>query len=79
MLKIRLSVKGKKSQRSFRVVVIDGRRPRDSRSFLADLGFYNPHSKEIKIDKDNAKKWLKFGAQPTPTVQNLLKKHLPSL
>ena len=76
MVKIRLSLKGRKGQRSFRIIATDERRARDSGKFLEDLGFYNPLSKEIKLDKDNIKKWLNYGAQPTDTVRSLFKKHL---
>ena len=74
MLKIRLSLRGKRGQRSFRIVVIDSRKKRDSGSYVADLGFYNPHTKKTKIDREGIKKWLSCGAQPTLTVQNLFKR-----
>ena len=74
MLKIRLSLKGKKKQRSFWIVVIDARKKRDSGSYLARLGFYNPHTKESRIEMDKVEKWLSYGAKPTDIVQNLLNK-----
>ncbi|CAG8604951.1 7525_t:CDS:1, partial [Scutellospora calospora] len=49
---------------------------RDSGNYLEYLGFYNPRSKEIKLDKDNIKKRLSQGAQPTDTVRDLFKKYL---
>lgn len=73
MLKIRLSLRGKKGQHSFHVVVIDSRKKRDSGNYVADLGFYNPHTKEMKVNREEVKKWLDCGAQPTLTVQHLLK------
>ena len=76
MVKIRLSLKGKKGQRSFWIIAIDERNSRDSGNYLEYLGFYNPHSKEIKLDKENINKWLSHGAQPTDTVQDLFKKYL---
>ena len=60
MLKIRLSLKGKKNYRSFRLIVIDERKKRDSGNYLADLGFYNPRNKEIKLDKRYSLKNLKM-------------------
>ncbi|WNE40040.1 MAG: 30S ribosomal protein S16 [Mycoplasmataceae bacterium] len=75
MVKIRLSLKGRKGQRSFWIIAIDEREPRDSGNYLEYLGFYNPQSKEIKLEKEKINKWLACGAQPTDTVQNLLKKH----
>jgi small subunit ribosomal protein S16 len=56
MVKIRLSVKGRKGQRSFSIIAIDGRCARDSGNYLEYLGFFNPHSKEIKLNKDRIKK-----------------------
>lgn len=76
MVKIRLSLKGKKGQRSFWIVVIDERRKRESGNYLEHLGFYNPRSKEIKLEKDSIRKWLNQGAQPTDTVRELFKKYL---
>jgi small subunit ribosomal protein S16 len=80
MVKIRLSLRGRgqryKSQRSFWVIAIDSRRKRDSGAYLEYLGFYNPQSKAIKLDKENINKWLKCGAQPTDTVQELFNKYL---
>jgi len=76
VVKIRLSLKGKKGQRSFWIIAIDGRKARDSGNYLEYLGFYNPRSKEIKLVKDNIKKWLAQGAQPTDTVRDLFKKYL---
>ena len=76
MVKIRLSLKGKKGQRSFWIIAIDERRARDSGNYLEYLGFYNPRSKEIKLNKDSINKWLNHGAQPTDTVRDLFKKHL---
>jgi len=76
MVKIRLSLKGRKGQRSFWIIAIDERKARDSGSYLEYLGFYNPRSKEIKLDKENINKWLLHGAQPTDTVRDLFKKYL---
>ena len=40
-VKIRLAQRGKKKNRTFRVIVADSRSPRDGK-FIEDLGFYNP-------------------------------------
>ena len=74
-VKIRLTRTGAKKAPSYRVVVADGRYPRDGR-FIEELGYYNPmvDPVEVKIDADKAKKWLANGAQPTETVKALLKK-----
>ena len=74
-VKIRLTRIGAKKAPFYRVVVADGRYPRDGR-FIEELGYYNPTTEpsEIKIDADKAKDWLAKGAQPTETVKSLLKK-----
>jgi small subunit ribosomal protein S16 len=66
---------GQKKAPFYRVVVADGRYPRDGR-FIAEIGYYNPMTNpaEVKIDAEQAKKWLANGAQPTETVRALLKK-----
>ncbi|KLL05053.1 MAG: 30S ribosomal protein S16 [Mycoplasmataceae bacterium RV_VA103A] len=76
MVKIRLSLKGRKGQHSFWIIAIDEKEPRDSGNYLEYLGCYDPRSKEIKLDKDNIKKWLSQGAQPTDTVKSLFQKYL---
>ena len=58
-----------------RIVVADGRYPRDGRN-IAILGYYNALTEpaEIKVDAEEAKKWLANGAQPSETVKKLFKK-----
>jgi small subunit ribosomal protein S16 len=71
--KIRLIRIGKTKQPSYRVVVIDGRAPRDGR-YLEQIGRYDPRQDPslIEIDNDKAVAWLRKGAQPTDTVKKLL-------
>ena len=76
MVKIRLSPKGRKGQRSFWIIAIEAKKARDSGNYLKHLGFWNPRTKEVKLDKDSINDFLKHGAQPTETVGNLFKKHL---
>jgi len=76
MVKIRLSLRGRKGQRSFWIIAIEARRARDSGNYLEYLGFHNPHSKETRLEKENIKKWLEKGAQPTDRVKSLFKKYL---
>lgn len=73
-VKIRLKRMGAKKAPFYRVVVADARSPRDGR-FIEEIGTYNPTTEpsEIKINEELAKKWLSTGAQPTDTVQKLLK------
>lgn len=71
MLKIRFKRAGKKRQPTYRIVIMQSTSPRDGRA-IKELGFYNPITKELKLDVTNIVKYLKFGAQPTETVKNLL-------
>lgn len=74
MLAIRLSRYGKKKQPSYRVVVIDSRRPRDGR-FVEVVGTYNPLKKpaEIKLKVERIQYWIGCGAQPSDTVRSFLR------
>ena len=73
MVKLRLKRMGSKFNAFYRIVATDAKSPRDGR-FIEEVGYYNPNSKELKIEKDLVFKWLDNGAQPTDTVRNLLKK-----
>lgn len=72
-VKMRLMRMGKKHSPFYRVVVIDGRAPRDGR-YIDLLGRYDPNQDPslIDIDTDKAVDWLKKGAQPTEAVRKLL-------
>ena len=71
--KIRLKRIGKRDQPSYRIVVVDARRPRDTR-VVDDLGHFNPFKEELEIDQEKALEWLRRGAQPTDTAKRLLKR-----
>ena len=72
-VKMRLIRTGKKKQPSYRVIVIDGRSPRDGR-YLDQIGRYDPRQEPslIEIDNEKAVDWLRKGAQPTDRVRKLL-------
>ena len=74
-VKIRLKRMGAKKSPTYRIVVADGRSPRDGR-FIQEIGTYNPQSEpsDFKVDVEAARKWIANGAQPTDTVRALLKK-----
>lgn len=72
MLVIRLQRTGRKGHAQFRVVVQDSRRTPSSGRVVALLGSYNPHSKEVVINKEMAAKYLANGAQPSDRVVRLL-------
>ncbi|GMQ94537.1 MAG: hypothetical protein BMS9Abin12_2032 [Acidimicrobiia bacterium] len=71
--KIRLTRLGKKKQPTYRVVVMDSRKPRDGK-YIEQLGIYDPRQDPslIKIDNERALYWLNTGAQPTERAQKLL-------
>jgi small subunit ribosomal protein S16 len=75
MLAIRLARFGAKKKPTYRVVVIDKERARNSRS-VEVVGHYNPIAKpaEIHLDHERIQYWVKNGAQPSDTVSRLLKK-----
>ncbi|MEK7548444.1 MAG: 30S ribosomal protein S16 [Patescibacteria group bacterium] len=73
MLVIRLRRIGKKNKPSYRIVVAEHTNP-VSGKVVADLGFYNPHTKKIGLLAEPAKEWLDKGAQPSNTVAKILTK-----
>ena len=76
MLMIRLARFGAKKKPSYRIVVIDKERARDSRS-VEVVGHYNPvrQPAEVHLEHDRIEYWMKSGAQPSETVARLLKKY----
>lgn len=73
MLAIRLQRTGRKGHAQFRMIVQDARRAPSSGRVIATLGNYNPHTKEVAIDKEKATTYLKNGAQPSDRVARILK------
>ena len=71
---IRLARFGAKKKPSYRVVVIDKERARNSRS-VEVVGFYNPVSQPpvVNLKHERIEYWMKSGAQPSGTVTRLLK------
>ena len=74
MVAIRLSRTGAKKKPSYRVVVMDKRRARDSRN-IEIVGHYNPRPTpiELVLKRDRIDYWLSVGAQPSATVQRLVR------
>ncbi len=72
-VKLRLMRMGKTKQPVYRVVVMDSRRPRDSR-YIEQIGRYDPRPDPslVEIDNERALDWLRKGAQPTDSVRKLL-------
>ena len=73
MIKLRLKRFGKKKEASFRIVACNSTSRRDGRP-LQELGFYNPRTKETRLDTEALRKRLTQGAQPTDVVRTLLEK-----
>jgi small subunit ribosomal protein S16 len=73
-VRIRLSRVGATKRPAYRVVAIDGRKPRDGRS-LEILGFYDPLTDPatVKIQAERVLDWIGKGAQPSDTVVRLLR------
>ena len=76
MVVIRLSRGGSKHRPFYNIVVADKRVRRDGR-FIERLGFYNPVAKDgeekLRVAQDRLTYWRGVGAQPSPTVERLLK------
>jgi small subunit ribosomal protein S16 len=73
-VRIRLTRVGATKQPTYRVVVADSRKARDSRS-IETIGHYNPRTEpvEVNIDAEKAKHWLDRGALPSDTVARLFR------
>ena len=72
MLAIRLQRLGRKGYPVYRVAVQEAHRHPSSGRVVSYVGSYNPHTKEAKIEKELAEKYLYNGAQPTSRVVKLL-------
>lgn len=72
-VKIRLTRMGKKKQPSYRVVVMDSRKPRDGK-YIEQIGRYDAREDPslIEINNERAVEWLQQGAQPTDRAKKLL-------
>jgi small subunit ribosomal protein S16 len=73
MIKLRLKRFGKKREASFRLVACNSTSRRDGRP-LEELGFYNPRTKETRLDTEAIRARLAQGAQPTDSVLTLLER-----
>lgn len=71
MVKIRLKRLGYKKNPVYRIVVLNSTTKREAAP-IQQLGFYNPKTKEMQLDKASALDWVKKGAQPTQTVKFLI-------
>ena len=74
-VRIRMKRIGAKNAPVFRIVVADGRSPRDGK-FIEELGTYLPRKKadNVTLDLERAKYWVSKGAQPSDTVASFIRK-----
>ncbi len=73
MVKIRLKRIGAKKAPHYRIVAVDGRTRRDGKP-IEEVGYYNPRSKELRLDREAVERWMTNGAQPSDTVAALIKR-----
>lgn len=74
-VRIRLKRVGARNTPVFRVVVADGRSPRDGK-FIEEIGTYLPGQKDnnFNLNLDRAEYWVSKGAQPSDTVASFIRK-----
>ncbi len=75
-LKIRMSRGGSKKRPFYRIVVADGRMPRDGR-FIEKLGTYNPllpkdREDRLNLDIERCQFWIARGAKPSDRIARFL-------
>ncbi len=73
MLKIRLKRTGRKGRAFYKIVLAESLARRDGRN-VAELGFYDPIEKLLKINKEDLLRYLRNGAYATPRVRHLILK-----
>ncbi len=74
-VKIRMKRIGAKNTPVFRIVVADGRSPRDGK-FIEEIGTYQPLKKDnnVTLDLERVTYWVGKGAQPSETVASFIKR-----
>ncbi len=71
MLVIRLARTGRTKYPTYRIVAAESARAATGK-FVQMMGHYNPHTKELVIDRESIEKRLSQGAQPSNSVVKLL-------
>lgn len=72
-IRLRRIGKNPKKKPHFRISVYEETRNRDGKS-IEELGFYNPLTGVVKLNKQRLDYWVKNGAQVSETVKSLVKK-----
>jgi len=70
MTTIRLTRMGRKKQPFYRLAVTDSRKRRDG-GWIELIGWYNPMTKEQKIDEERLNYWLGVGATMSDRVKKI--------
>jgi small subunit ribosomal protein S16 len=73
MVVIRLARTGRKKYPTYRIVAADSSRAATGK-FIMILGSYNPHTKQLVIDKEKTVDFMSHGARPSNAVIKLLSK-----
>lgn len=73
MLAIRMQRNGRSHYPTYRIIVQEAQRHPLSGRVVAEVGFYNPHTKQTTLDKEAVEKYLKNGAKPSTRVVRILK------
>jgi len=73
MLVIRMARGGRNKYPVYRIVAAESSRAVTGK-FVAVLGHYNPHTKDLTLNKEDALKYIKNGAQPSNAVIKLLQR-----
>ncbi len=75
MVALRLTRKGSKDRPYYKIVAIDSRDRRDGRP-IEQVGTYNPMEEGVNytVDLEKVDKWLGNGAQPSETVNSIIRK-----
>ena len=72
MLSIRLVLRGKKSQRSYRIIAAEARSKLNGH-FAYDLGSWSPLTKKLNLNQELYSKLISQGAKPSSTIQKIVK------
>ena len=81
-LRIRLRHQGRTNAPLYRLVVTDGRQPRDGK-YIEVVGLYNPRAKnedeQITLKEERLQHWLSVGAELSEAAFPLVRKAAPQI
>ncbi len=75
MLAIRMQRNGRTHLPVYRIIVQESQRHPLSGRVVAEIGSYNPETKNLTLNKEKVEFYLKNGAQPSSRVAFILKKN----